>query len=63
MVDHRAVLVNKKNLDEEVRNGGGGIRTPASREAPDGFQDRSLQPGLGTPPGSRSRISETGGQM
>lgn len=50
MVDHRAVLVNKKNLDEEVRNGGGGIRTPASREAPGGFQDRSLQPDLGTPP-------------
>ncbi len=30
--------------------GGGGIRTPASREAPGGFQDRSLQPDLGTPP-------------
>ncbi len=30
--------------------GGGGIRTPAGREAPGGFQDRSLQPDLGTPP-------------
>lgn len=33
-----------------VYGGGGGIRTPASREAPVGFQDRSLQPNLGTPP-------------
>ena len=32
-------------------NGGGrGIRTPAGREAPVGFQDRSLQPDLGIPP-------------
>ena len=33
------------------KNGGGrGIRTPAGREAPVGFQDRSLQPDLGIPP-------------
>ena len=30
--------------------GGGGIRTPAGGKAPVGFQDRSLQPDLGTPP-------------
>ncbi len=30
--------------------GGGGIRTPAGFDTPVGFQDRSLQPDLGTPP-------------
>jgi hypothetical protein len=30
--------------------GGGGIRTPARLAAPLGFQDRPLQPDLGTPP-------------
>jgi hypothetical protein len=30
--------------------GGGGIRTPARFDPPVGFQDRSLQPDLGTPP-------------
>ncbi len=33
-----------------IYGGGGGIRTPAGRKAPVGFQDRSLQPDLGTPP-------------
>ena len=30
--------------------GGCGIRTHARFYTPDGFQDRSLQPGLGNPP-------------
>jgi hypothetical protein len=30
--------------------GGGGIRTPARLSTPLGFQDRPLQPDLGTPP-------------
>ena len=30
--------------------GGRGIRTPARFDPPVGFQDRSLQPDLGTPP-------------
>ena len=30
--------------------GGGGIRTPARFDPPLGFQDRPLQPDLGTPP-------------
>ncbi len=31
--------------------GGRGIRTPARFDPPVGFQDRSLQPDLGIPPG------------
>lgn len=36
----------------QLNGGGGGIRTPAGCNTPGGFQDRSLQPGLGTPPHS-----------
>lgn len=35
--------------------GGGGIRTPARFNPPLGFQDRPLQPDLGTPP-SRPKV-------
>ena len=34
----------------QLNGGGGGIRTPAGCNTPGGFQDRSLQPDLGTPP-------------
>ncbi len=34
----------------EKYGGGRGIRTPAGFDTPVGFQDRSLQPGLGIPP-------------
>ena|GEM_PF-4222278 len=53
---YKPIFPNKKAICKQVAlvlivyGGGGGIRTPASREAPVGFQDRSLQPDLGTPP-------------
>jgi hypothetical protein len=36
--------------DDDIYGGGGGIRTPARLSTPLGFQDRPLQPDLGTPP-------------
>ena len=48
------LLGNKFNLRTyalDLKYGGGrGIRTPAGFNTPVGFQDRSLQPGLGIPP-------------
>ncbi len=49
------VVTNLSNLHFMRRlissyGGGGGIRTPAGFDTPVGFQDRSLQPDLGTPP-------------
>jgi hypothetical protein len=35
---------------DDMYGGGGGIRTPARLSTPLGFQDRPLQPDLGTPP-------------
>ena len=35
------------------KSGGGGIRTPETREGPAGFQDRCIQPGSATPPCAR----------
>ena len=41
-----------------LKNGGGwGIRTPAGLSSPVGFQDRSLQPGLGKPPHQMVELS------
>lgn len=37
-------------LYKRANGGWWGIRTPAGREAPDSFQDYSLQPGLGNHP-------------
>ncbi len=43
-------LTSYQLLYPAINGGGGGIRTPAHLSAPVGFQDRSLQPDLGTPP-------------
>ena len=43
-------LTSYQLLHPAINGGGGGIRTPAHLSAPVGFQDRSLQPDLGTPP-------------
>ena len=42
----------------KLYGGGGGIRTPARLAAPLGFQDRPLQPDLGTPPCLCTDINE-----
>ncbi len=43
-----------------VFEGGRGIRTPARFDPPVGFQDRSLQPDLGIPPGYKISTDKSG---